>query len=115
MVLAHVIGQGAEHVMNRYGLLAQRHMREHLPHRYGSIRDPDRYFTNLGREISNQVTEVAVVLAGRSPRDESYMARAGRLRMAHLMAERRVLAEMAFLAPEGDRQPCREEGAVETT
>ncbi|MGH9121970.1 MAG: hypothetical protein ACRDYC_08490, partial [Acidimicrobiales bacterium] len=93
------------HTMNRYGLLAKRHMQEYLPAQYATIEDPDRYFAELGEEISNQVAEVASALEGPSPADEDYMATVGRLRMARLMAEEKVLAEMAFLPPEPGSDP----------
>jgi hypothetical protein len=85
---------------NRYGELALQHMERCLPDRYRQIENPDRYFTGLGEEIADQVRELETALAGPGPQDEDWMAKVGRLNMARLMAEERVLAELVYLAPE---------------
>ena len=89
---------------NRYGALAQRHMREYLPKRYAQISDPDNYFSDLGEAILDQVLEAEVPLQGEAPAGEEWLASVGRRNMARLMAEELVFAEMVFLPPEMDLQ-----------
>lgn len=80
--------------MNRYGATAQKHWQQFLPQAYTQIRDPQTYFSDLGEQIEDQVIELMWALAGDDPPGEGYLKKVGRLNMARLQAEERVLAEM---------------------
>src|ERR1022692_5348285 len=86
--------------MNQYGAMAERHWRRWLPERYQAIQDPDSFFSILGEETAIQIADLAVVLAGDDPPGEGYLEKVGRLNMARLQAEERVLAERGLLEPE---------------
>lgn len=98
---------------NRYGLLAWEHMARYLPDRFAQVPDPATYFTDLGELIATEIEETQAALAGSSTPEEDYFARLGRMRMAQLMAEEKVLAELAFLTPtqDPDDSPRDETGA----
>src|SRR5579859_3464513 len=83
--------------MNKYGRLAMEHWRRTDPSRYSMIPNPEVYFSMLGTEAENQIQELAEVLAGPDQPKETYLAKLGRLRMALLQAEERVLAEMILV------------------
>src|ERR1022692_4212915 len=85
--------------VNQYGAMAERHWRRWLPERYQAIQDPDSFFSILGEETASQIEDLAVMLAGDDPPGEGYLEKVGRLNMARLQAEERVLAERV-LAPE---------------
>src|ERR1022692_141551 len=95
--------------MNQYGAMAERHWRRWLPERYQAIQDPDSFFSILGEETAIQIADLAVVLAGADPPGEGYLEKVGRLNMARLQAEERVLAQRVLLTPE----PGTEEGSDE--
>ena len=86
--------------MNQYGAMAERHWRRWLPERYRAIQDPGSFFSALGEETASQIAVLAADLAGDDPPGEDYLAKVGRLNMARLQAEERVLAERVLLAPE---------------
>ncbi len=86
--------------VNRYGRLAQDHWTKWRPNQLRQIPDPEYYFTSLGEEVEQQIEELATTLAGDDPGGEDYLDKLGRLRMARLNAESRVLAEMVLLPPE---------------
>jgi hypothetical protein len=88
--------------MNQYGSRAQQHWKEFLPKRYGELQDPETFFAHLGEEIQEQVMKLSQALAGEDPPGETYMEKLGRLNMAHLNAESRVLSELALLPAEDD-------------
>jgi hypothetical protein len=98
---------------NPYGLLAWEHMARYLPNRFAQIPDPPSYFEDLGEQIATEIEETQAALAGSSTPGEDYFARVGRMRMAQLMAEEKVLAELAFLTPtyDPDDSPRDETGA----
>jgi hypothetical protein len=87
---------------NHYGLLAWEHMARYLPERFAQIPDPATYFTQLGEQIAEEIEETQAALAGSSGPEEDYFATRGRMRMAQLMAEEKVLSELAFLTPTED-------------
>jgi hypothetical protein len=88
--------------VNHYGLLAWEHMARYLPERFAQIPDPATYFTELGEQIAEEIEETQTALAGSSTPGEDYFATLGRMRMAQLMAEEKVLSERAFLTPTED-------------
>jgi len=86
--------------MNRYGLMAQRHWARWLPTRYASIKDPEAFFTELGKDVSQRIDALALRLAGDDRPGEGYLGKAGRLGAARHHAEEIVLAELVMLDPE---------------
>ena len=99
--------------MNAYGARAMDYMRLHRPTALVAIPEPEAYFTDLGEQILAQVLEVEEALAGQAPPGEAFVDRLGRLKMARLMAEERVLAELVYSnwEEEGDEPPMDETGA----
>jgi hypothetical protein len=98
---------------NPYGVLAWEHMARYLPDRFTQIPDPAAYFADLGEQIAAEIEETQAALAGSSTPEEDYFAKVGRMRMAQLMAEEKVLAEQVFLTPtqDPDDSPRDETGA----
>jgi hypothetical protein len=86
--------------VNRYGLMAQRHWAQWLPQRYATISEPDSYFSTLGQEVTQQIEELTLELAGDDQPGEEYLAKAGRLTAARSRAEEIVLPQRVLLAPE---------------
>lgn len=80
--------------MNQYGTQARRHWQTHLPTRYAQIPDQETFFTVLGDDIGDQIAETASAMAGPDPTGETYLEKVGRLNMARLRAEEKVLREM---------------------
>ncbi len=86
--------------MNTYGRLAQTHWSRWLPTRYAQIPDPESFFTDLGEQIQEQVITTADAISSQQPPEREYLARAGQLNMARLVAEEQVMGEMAYLGSE---------------
>ena len=86
--------------MNHYGTMAQRHWQRWLPTRYATIQDPDSFFSMLGEEVAQRISDLGLDLAGDGPAGEGYLERVGRLNMARLQAEEIVLKEQVLLDPE---------------
>jgi hypothetical protein len=101
--------------MNKYGRLAIRHWERIDPDRYRQIPDPEAFFSELGERAEIEIQELQDALAGPDPAEETYVEKVGRLNMARLQAEERVLAEL-ILIPEstsrvdewlGENEPAR--------
>jgi hypothetical protein len=97
----------AEPRSNRYGRMAEDHMRRYLPDRYEAIEDPTSHFTALGEQVAQEVEEATRALIEAEERLDptsptDYEARRGRANMALLRAEETVLAELVWLTPEAD-------------
>ncbi len=86
--------------MNQYGAMAQRHWSRWLPGRVAAMDDPNSFFSTLGDEVATEIEALTVDLAGDDPPGEDYLTKLGRLNMARLQAEERVLAERVLLTPE---------------
>ena len=79
--------------MNKYGVRAQEYWQTFLPAEYAAISDPETHFTELGDQMSAEITRLALALQGDDPGDEGYLEKVGRLRMARLQAEEQVMRE----------------------
>jgi hypothetical protein len=90
--------------MNRYGLMAHQHWERWLPARYATIEDPDSFFSNLGNQVSGQIDQLALQLAGDDQPGEGYLAKAGRLGQARRQAEEIVLTDLILLDPEPEAE-----------
>jgi hypothetical protein len=87
--------------MNEYGHMAIRHWEKTDPDRFQQIRENDRetFFTELGERAEMEIQQLQDQLAGPDPPEESYLEKVGRLNMARLRAEQRVLAELILIPP----------------
>lgn len=97
--------------MNTYGATALRYMRRHRPHALSMIVDPEIHFSALGEAISTEIEDLEQGAAGLAPPGETYLARAGRLRMARTMAAEAVLGELVYSTSEEPDAPSDETGA----
>ena len=86
--------------MNKYGAMAERHWRRWLPRRVATMDDPTSFFSDLGEEVSERISDLTMELAGDDPPGEKYLDKLGRLNMARLRAEEMVLPETVLLPPE---------------
>ena len=79
-----------------------RHWRTHLPSRYRALRDPERFFTDLGEEAAARYVEIRdSLLEGLSP-NQGTMGWAEfqeRVAQANQTAVEIVEREMIYLAP----------------
>jgi hypothetical protein len=91
---------------NPYGALAWEHMARWLPDRLAQIPDPAAYFRDLGEQVAELIETTTDSLAGPPPPQEDYWGTVGRMRIARLMAEEKVLAETVFLPPTADPDDC---------
>ena len=87
--------------MNKYGRMAIRHWETTDPDRFQQIPESDRgpFFTELGERAELEIQQLQDQLAGPDPAEESYLEKVGRLNMARLQAEEKVLAELILIPP----------------
>jgi len=88
--------------MNKYGRLAKNHWKATDPSRYASLSDPETFFSQLGLQAESEIQELAARLAGPDPATEGYLAKTGRLNMARLQAEEKILSELVLIASPED-------------
>jgi hypothetical protein len=89
--------------LGTYGTLAARHMARWQPSTYAAISAGDRvaYFRELNDRVGDRIRDLEISLKPPSSLQENNLAEyLGQLRMAHLMAEEQVLADMVYLPPE---------------
>ena len=80
-------------MMNKFALLAQRHWERYRPAELAQMPDQERFFSELGEQISYQIAERSRQLEGGVQPGEAYVAKVNRLRAARLTAEQQVLRE----------------------
>lgn len=88
--------------MNRLGMLAQTHWQANLPAAYAQIKNPARFFAQLGADAQLAIETIEDRLMeqqGDRP-GEDFPSRAGRARMARKQAEEWVMREMILSDPE---------------
>lgn len=95
-------------VMNKYGLLAKQTWQQVNPKAYGEIPNREEFFSTLGAEAEQRVSELEIVLAGPDLPDEGYLGKVGRLNNARMQAEE--VATQELLHP-----PLPEPGAGDRT
>jgi len=88
--------------MNTYGHQARDYLARHRPAALAAIADPEAHFTELGEQIAAEVENLEAGLAGPAPPGETFLERVGRLNMARLMAEERVMGEVVYSSGEED-------------
>jgi hypothetical protein len=86
--------------VNHYGAIAQRHWTRFLPSRTAALPNPQAFFTLLGQEVAQQVSDLAESLAGPAPAEETYLERVGRLEAARRQAQEKILTELVYLTAE---------------
>jgi hypothetical protein len=85
--------------MNHYGLTAMSHWRNLHPTRYASLDDPQAFFRDLGEQIASEVSNLAGLIANRTPAREDYLQEVARLQQARRQAEEVVMNQLVW---EGD-------------
>jgi hypothetical protein len=85
--------------MNHYGEMAREHWARMRPKELATIEDPDRFFTELGRQIEDRIVSLALELEQDTGTDD-YLANAAMMHTARRMAEDQVIREM-FGEPTG--------------
>lgn len=90
--------------MNNYVTLARRYWETYRPQELSAMEDPEKFFTELGKEVDETVTsQTQALLAARIPAGGPE-EQAGLIAQARQMAEERALAELVFLPPEPGRE-----------
>jgi hypothetical protein len=90
--------------MNHYGLKARQHWARHLPRRFAAIQDPDQFFTQLGNQAAEEISDLTLQLAGDDQPGEGFLVKMGRLNMARLRAEEMVLPQLILLPGEPETE-----------
>ncbi|MEV1295396.1 hypothetical protein [Pseudonocardia sp. NPDC049635] len=88
--------------MNHYGIRAMRHWQTFLPNRYAQLTDPHSYFTELGRQVEAEITELAAARAAEEEQAPTYLEQVGLLTRIRAQAEEQILTEQVLLPSEAD-------------
>lgn len=86
--------------MNRYGVQARKFWEQLAPTALSEMEDPNQHFSMLGEEALEQVTTLAMALAGPDLPEETYFQKVGRLENAKLRAEEIVRADLLMPSPD---------------
>jgi hypothetical protein len=89
--------------MNPWGRDAMEHWQIHLPHRYRTLKDPETYFTNLGKQADARYLEIRDgLLAGLNPNDGTigWAEFQDRVAQADQTAREIVETEMIYIPPD---------------
>jgi hypothetical protein len=79
--------------MNKYASLALAHWETYRPNELAAMSDREKFFAEIGEQISYQISELSRQLAGSGPAGEAYLTKVARLGKAKLAAEAQVLQE----------------------
>ena len=91
---------------NKYSAIAKKHWTRTDPARVAAIPDSEAFFRELGEQVESQVQELAQTLAGPDQPGEEYLQKVGRLNMARLQAEERVLSDLVWISgPQQSEEP----------
>ncbi len=85
--------------MNQYGERAQRHWQQYRATEYAQLRDPEKFFTDLGERIAAEIDHRKN--QQRTPLGSDYLANVGALNNVSSSVEDDVMREMAFTDPGG--------------
>lgn len=88
--------------MNRYGDRARKYGRDFRPTAYSQIPDPAEFFTDLSKTVEAQVMDLEDRIAGPDEPGEGYLGKVGRLNVAKLQAEEKIMADLVYLPAEID-------------
>lgn len=89
--------------MNGYGTQAMQHWQRWLPSRYAQLEDPEAFFTDLGEQVAEQVSQTVDSLRtshAEQLAQAEYLERVGLLTNLRMQAQEMVLSEMVLLDPE---------------
>lgn len=86
--------------MNQYGRQAMEHWRSWLPTRFAEIEDREVFFTTLGQEVAEQISDQSAEMAAREQAEGTYLDEVGRLHSIRQRVEEQVLQEQVLLPPE---------------
>ncbi len=99
-----------------YASRARSYYRDFLPGRYQQITNPERFFSDLGQRIEDQVQTTERQLAGPDSPDEGFLQKVGRLNMARLRAAELVMAQEVYsIPPETEQETEPDEESEKTT
>lgn len=85
--------------MNKYGTLAMNHWKDVDPQRYNEIPNPTEFFSTLGDQVEQQVTDLTYRIAGPDSKTQGYLDKVGRLNTSRMQAEEIVLADLVWISP----------------
>lgn len=88
--------------MHSYGERAMAYWQRWLPGRFEGIDDPERFFTELGDQAAQAVTDAwdRMIESDPPPPGESHTDRVARLQRLRAAAEEQVLDDLVFQQPE---------------
>jgi hypothetical protein len=89
--------------MNPWGRDAMEHRQIHLPDRYRALKDPETYFTNLGKQADARYLEIRDgLLAGLNPNNGAigWAEFQDRVAQADQTAREIVETEMIYIPPD---------------
>lgn len=82
--------------MNKYGLTAQEHWKNHAPSRYASLENPEQFFEELGESVATQVDATASTLERQLPPDLPYLERVGQMNAIRRQAEETAMTDLVY-------------------
>ena len=81
------------------------HWQRWRPEAYRQLPSPEEFFSTLGRTLADEIGDLAYDLEGSDTPGEGYLEKVGRLNMARLMAEEKILGERVYAIREFDDEP----------
>jgi len=91
--------------MNHYGEQAVRHWSLYLPASYSKLKDPARFFTDLGEQAEAEIEDRYLEYAGPEVPGESAEDKQERLTQAMNRATEEVYAELVTPSPASQGEP----------
>ncbi|HCT80697.1 MAG TPA: TnpV protein [Micromonosporaceae bacterium] len=88
--------------MNKYGSMAMTHWKTAFPQEFSQIEDPASFFTDLGAQVAQEISQLEAELASRPPSGPGFLANLGQNRNARSQAEEMVLARLVWRNEELD-------------
>ena len=91
--------------MNYYGEQALRHWSRHLPASYSRVKDPEKFFTNLGEQADAEIEDRYLEYAGPDVPGETAEDKQARLTQAMNRATEEVYAYLVTPSPASQGEP----------
>lgn len=95
--------------MNRFGLRIEKRWRETAPLNYATIENKTEFFTDLGKQVEQEMEAVFSHQETKLPPTEDYLTRVGQLRNAQMTAQEIALANVPWPAEEMTEAEARQE------
>lgn len=86
--------------MNEYGQLAKTHWETVLTTRMQELEDPEGFFTQLGEQVQEQITETTLALEAQTQFSADYLTQVGQRNTLRAQAREMVLHDLVYLPPE---------------